>query len=266
MYGRRGLEGRDRPYSFSGGGSGAGGTVIRAGKFYGELGDFFVDRVFRAGFAVLPGAEVQAAAERCKAGQGAGGVGDAGALAGGSVEGEGGVLLPREDGGRQPGEAGAGAHFQEDAQAGGMHLFYHRREFHWGSQLPGQNFAHAVCRLGVSRSGLIRVNAGPGLVEFHLAQRRGELFLRPGYERAVESGRDLEGRILDRALSEALGGPLYLLGAAGQYELRRGVLVGDNEVELLFLHDLLYIRKGGLHRQHAPAVANALRHQGAAQF
>ena len=200
-----------------GAGAGARRAVISSGKFHGQLGDLLIYGVLGAGLAAFPGFEVQGAAQRRKAGQGAGEVRRAGALPLGGVYGESRVVAAGQNGGGHAGKGRAWADFKEDPYAVGVHPLDHRCEFHRRSQLRSQQVAGLVGGIRVGGGGLIGVNADGWLVELHLGEGRGEFLLRAGYQRAVESGGDLEPHALEAAGLQQGGGAFYLFGPAGEH-------------------------------------------------
>ena len=213
----------------------------------------------------IPCAEFDLVASHGQLGQGTGQVGDAGALPGGGIQRQCQVRAVPQDRLHQAGEPVAGANLDETGDPCCVHRLYLGHELDRLGELVCQLGLGCLRVGGVDGGGAVGVHRDPGRLQVDFFQRRQEGGCRVGDQRTVEGGGDGELLAGDAARTEQLLGALDLAGAAGQYGLGRGVLVGDYQVNLLLGQHLAYLGERRRNGEHAPLVTFPFAHQAAAQ-
>ncbi len=200
-------------------------------------------------------------AHRDRAGQ----VDAAGPLASARVESDRGERAIAENRLDEAAHLRSGADFDEGADSRGIHGFDAGDELDRVRELVSEKVGDRCDVGGVGRARRVRENGDCRRLEGDPGNGRSERNGGVRHERAVERTGDLEHGRPNLAGLENLGGAPDLGCRAAQHHLGRGVLIGDDQIELLVGDHLRRI--GGRKRDgdHAAAVARACRHQLAAR-
>ncbi len=181
------------------------------------------------------------------------------------VDGDGGEFLPLEDLSDQSRQAIARAALHEGRDPVAAHGLDGLHELDGVGKLVGQDLPRLRRGIGIHVARGVGVDRQGRLAERQQIEGCREGLERRGDERAVERRGDWKPDHLVAASGQYFFCLIDLAGRARQHILRGRVAVGDDEVQLLFLHGFFDFVERRDHREHGALVGTVALHQAAAQ-